>query len=401
MARLLENNARGFEKSQVSGCFTGPDAACRRPLGRVRAGSVGGGVPVEDPVHLAGPSAAPHPTPSGCVVRRSRPGPIRHNDPVTDGRHAGSRKGPRQSPSFRPKVFLLALATTAAIVAWGYLVYLAIDFGTSARGGESRAWWFLGLSSLGAVLCLFLGLVLVARLLRALGITAPPGDDATADAPAHPRWATGLEVGPDGGASVSEPWSPRRRQSASESLGESASESSGEWVGESVESLGFEPRPRPQVPRRTALIGAGVTLLVAVGGVFGWNLWQGRSADQDLLLALPQPVSETPTAGLVVAGRRPSRRPCYAVGDVTLVEHGLRHPDGARRRGRGAVDLRDRARTPSSPSAPGRDDVFVEASLRRHLAALARGRRGALGERGSPDADRRGVGAAPRRRPDP
>jgi hypothetical protein len=102
---------------------------------------------------------------------------------VTDGRHAGSRKGPRQSPTFQPKVLLLALATTVAIVAWGYLVYLAIDFGTSARGGESRAWWFLGLSSLGAVLCLFLGLVLVARLLRAVGITAPPGDDAVSPTP--------------------------------------------------------------------------------------------------------------------------------------------------------------------------------------------------------------------------
>jgi hypothetical protein len=103
---------------------------------------------------------------------------------VTDGRHAGSRKGPRQPPAFRPQVLLLALATTAAIVAWGYLVYLAIDFGTSARGGESQAWWYLGLSSLGAVLCLFLGLVLVARLLRAVGITAPPGPDA---APTPPR----------------------------------------------------------------------------------------------------------------------------------------------------------------------------------------------------------------------
>ena len=79
-------------------------------------------------------------------------------------------------------MFVLALAVTAAVVAWGYLVYLAIDFGTSARGGESQAWWFLALSSLGAVLCLFLALVLVARLLRAVGITAPPPPE---DAPPH------------------------------------------------------------------------------------------------------------------------------------------------------------------------------------------------------------------------
>ena len=112
------------------------------------------------------------------VVGRRTPGPVRHNDPVTDGRHAGSRRGPRRQASLQPKVLLLALAMTLAIVAWGYLVYLAIDFGTTARGGDGRAWLFLGVSSLGAVLCLFLALVLVARLLRALGITSPdgPGD---------------------------------------------------------------------------------------------------------------------------------------------------------------------------------------------------------------------------------
>jgi hypothetical protein len=81
-------------------------------------------------------------------------------------------------------VLVLAAAVTAALVAWGYLVYLAIDFGTTARNGEQRAWWLLGLSSLGAVLCLFLGLVLIARLLRALGITSPPEEPSE---PAGPR----------------------------------------------------------------------------------------------------------------------------------------------------------------------------------------------------------------------
>ena len=70
----------------------------------------------------------------------------------SEHKHAGSRRGSKKAPTFRPQVLLLAAAVTAAIVAWGYLVYLAIDFGTSARAGESRAWWFLGLSSLGAVL---------------------------------------------------------------------------------------------------------------------------------------------------------------------------------------------------------------------------------------------------------
>jgi hypothetical protein len=118
------------------------------------------------------------------VVRRPGDAGIGHNDPVAEGKHSGARKAPRQAATLQPKVFLLALAVTAAVVAWGYLVYLAIDFGTSARGGESRAWWFLALSSLGAVLCLFLALVLVARLLRAVGLSRPPPGDGE---PARPR----------------------------------------------------------------------------------------------------------------------------------------------------------------------------------------------------------------------
>ncbi len=65
------------------------------------------------------------------------------------------------------------------MVAWGYLVYAAIDFGTAARSGSSSAWTFMGLACLGAIACLFVGLLLVARLMRVLGITeAPPSDDA-------------------------------------------------------------------------------------------------------------------------------------------------------------------------------------------------------------------------------
>lgn len=104
-------------------------------------------------------------------------GGIRHNDSMSsEHKHAGSRKGTAKPPTFRPVVLVLAAAVTASVVAWGYLVYLAIDFGTSARGGETTAWWFLGLASLGAVFCLFLGLVLIARLMRALGLTSPPAE---------------------------------------------------------------------------------------------------------------------------------------------------------------------------------------------------------------------------------
>ena len=66
------------------------------------------------------------------------------------------------------------------MVAWGYLVYAAIDFGTAARGASGgSAWLFMALACLGAMACLFAGLMLVARLMRALGITeTPPPDDA-------------------------------------------------------------------------------------------------------------------------------------------------------------------------------------------------------------------------------
>jgi hypothetical protein len=74
---------------------------------------------------------------------------------------------------------LLALGVTACVIAWGYLVYAAIDFGSTARGGDSAAWWFLGLASLGAVACLFVALMLIARLLRRLGITGGPQDSAS------------------------------------------------------------------------------------------------------------------------------------------------------------------------------------------------------------------------------
>lgn len=81
------------------------------------------------------------------------------------------------------------------VAAWGYLVWAAIEFGSTARGGDDASWIFLGMASLGAVACLFAGLMLIARLLRMLGIIdrAPAMDhstdfsgDTTTDLPAVP-----------------------------------------------------------------------------------------------------------------------------------------------------------------------------------------------------------------------
>jgi hypothetical protein len=67
---------------------------------------------------------------------------------------------------------LLGLGAVLAVVAWGFLVWAAIDFGRTARAGKTEAWWFLTLASVGAVACLFLGLMLVTVLLRGLGLVA-------------------------------------------------------------------------------------------------------------------------------------------------------------------------------------------------------------------------------------
>jgi hypothetical protein len=111
----------------------------------------------------------------------------------TGGKRAGSRRGPRPRRTFQPVLLLLALGITGCVVAWGYLVYAAIDFGSTARAGDSTAWWFLGLASIGAVACLFVGLMLVARALRRLGITSGPAR------PARPERPEGDEVRPIGG----------------------------------------------------------------------------------------------------------------------------------------------------------------------------------------------------------
>lgn len=73
---------------------------------------------------------------------------------------------------------------TLCIVAWGYLVLAAIDFGSDARSGDTGAWWYLALASVGAVACLFIGLILVARLLARLRADGPSqGPDALEPAP--------------------------------------------------------------------------------------------------------------------------------------------------------------------------------------------------------------------------
>ena len=108
--------------------------------------------------------------------------------PVTTapGKHAGPRTAEQPAPvprvrrrSARGVLLILALGTTLCLVAWGYLVWAAIDFGRKGRGGDSSAWTYLGLACIGAIACLFIGLLLVVRVLKILRV-------ASGDIPAPP-----------------------------------------------------------------------------------------------------------------------------------------------------------------------------------------------------------------------
>ena len=76
-------------------------------------------------------------------------------------------------------MLFLALVVTVTFVAWGVLVYAAIDFGREARSGNRPrgcSWWS---ATLGAAACLFVTLILGARIMtlfRARNEPAPPPD---------------------------------------------------------------------------------------------------------------------------------------------------------------------------------------------------------------------------------
>lgn len=103
----------------------------------------------------------------------------------------GKRAGDRQKRTFRPVLLVLALGVTFSVVAWGYLVYAAVDFGSSARDGDGVAWWYLALASAGAVACLFLGLILLTRIARALGLAATPEPRTPKPPPRDPNLPPG------------------------------------------------------------------------------------------------------------------------------------------------------------------------------------------------------------------
>ncbi len=76
--------------------------------------------------------------------------------------------------STRVRAALLSAAVTCTVIAWGLLVFAAIDFGGKARDGEPGNWWFLALATVGAMACMFLAILLGSRLQSELRGQGPP-----------------------------------------------------------------------------------------------------------------------------------------------------------------------------------------------------------------------------------
>lgn len=95
---------------------------------------------------------------------------------------------PRTGPA--PGLGLAALGGGAVLTgaAWVYLVGAAVDFGVLAvRGEGGLAWVFTLGASFGAVVCLALMLILVARALRELGYVSDYTPRRAAERPARRR----------------------------------------------------------------------------------------------------------------------------------------------------------------------------------------------------------------------
>jgi hypothetical protein len=130
-----------------------------------------------------GPVAEPAASGPSSGQERPKAGARKHAAPRHASRGAEAARfdtsrlptiSPEPAPRQTLPLLLLALGITAAVVAWGYLVYLAIDFGTKARDGESAGWFFLGLATIGAIACLFVAMMLVVRLVSRLRGEGPP-----------------------------------------------------------------------------------------------------------------------------------------------------------------------------------------------------------------------------------
>lgn len=109
---------------------------------------------------------------------------------VAGGKRAGARRAQRSGGNALTRLGH-ALVITVCVVAWGYLVFVAIEFGSAARHGDSGGWWFLLLATIGAVACLFAGILAGSRLLHSLGALPGPVSQPTAGPMPRPAGTRG------------------------------------------------------------------------------------------------------------------------------------------------------------------------------------------------------------------
>lgn len=151
---------------------------------------------------------------------------------MAQGKRAGSRRGSRRPARLSRATLAPGLAALVAMIAWGLLVWFAIDFGARARAGEGRAWWVMGGLGVAAMAALFLALMMIVRVSRAVGLTEAPAATSHLAPPDRPGAGDPPTVAPvnpyageeaPSGAAVADPDDAARR--LREALG-------GSWASE-------------------------------------------------------------------------------------------------------------------------------------------------------------------------
>lgn len=84
------------------------------------------------------------------------------------GKHSGEpaeEESPPPQPPMHQRLPGLGAGVLATVVAWGFLVGRAIHFGSQSKHGESAAWFFMVLATLGAAACMFVAMFLGVRIM--------------------------------------------------------------------------------------------------------------------------------------------------------------------------------------------------------------------------------------------
>jgi len=79
----------------------------------------------------------------------------------------GKHTGVAAVPEKRGRARAAIIGIVVTFVAWAALVYYAIQLGSDVRSGNGGAWTLLVIAVVGAVCCLFLSLLLGARVVEA------------------------------------------------------------------------------------------------------------------------------------------------------------------------------------------------------------------------------------------